>query len=79
LLEALRQLTKKHGVTYGGPSTLALYWTDGSRSIREISRLVELETGETNLPYLVEYYWFLVRSGRVEYQNRYTLNHPPLP
>jgi aminopeptidase-like protein len=68
--EALRQLNKKHGITYSGPSTQALYWTDGSRSISEISRLVELETEATNLPYLVEYYGFLVRSGRAEYQNR---------
>ena len=68
--EALRQLNKKHGITYGGPSTQALYWTDGSRSISEISRLVELETGSTNLPYLVEYYGLLVRSNKVEYQNR---------
>jgi aminopeptidase-like protein len=68
--EALRQLNKRHGVTYGGPSTQALYWTDGSRSIREISRLVGLETGETNLPYLVEYYGLLVRSGLAEFRNR---------
>jgi len=68
--EALRLLNKKHSITYGGPSTQALYWTDGSRSISEISRLVELETGSTNLPYLVEYYGLLVRSDRAEYQNR---------
>ena len=68
--EALRQLNKKHGVTYGGPSTQALYWTDGSRSISEISRLLELETGKTNLPYLVEYYGILVRSGLAEFVDR---------
>ena len=68
--EALRQLNKKHSITHGGPSTQALYWTDGSRSISEISKLVELETGSTNLPYLVEYYGLLVRSNKAEYQNQ---------
>ncbi|MES0326404.1 MAG: DUF4910 domain-containing protein [Candidatus Bathyarchaeia archaeon] len=65
--EALRQLNKRHGIVYGGPSTMALYWTDGSRSISEISRLVGLETGSTNLSYLVEYYGFLVRGGLAEF------------
>ena len=46
---------------------MALYWTDGSRSISEISRLVELETGSINLSYLVEYYGFLVRGGLAEF------------
>jgi aminopeptidase-like protein len=68
--EALRQLNKKHGIVYGGPSTLALYWTDGSRSISEISRLVKMETGSTNLAYLMDYFGFLVRSGLAEFHNR---------
>ena len=68
--EALRQLNTKHGIVYGGPSTIALYWTDGSRSISEISRLVELGTGSTNLPYLVDYYGFLERGGLAEFHNR---------
>lgn len=68
--EALRMLNKKHGVTYGGPSGLALYWTDGKRSLYEISELIELEVGSSNLDYLVEYYPFLVRLGLVKLNNR---------
>jgi len=68
--EALRALDKKHNVTYGGPMTLALYWTDGSRSISEISRMVELESGSTNLAYMVDYFGFMVKMGLVKLGNR---------
>ena len=68
--EALRGLNKKHNVTYGGPMTLALYWTDGSRSISEISRMVELESGATNLEYMVDYFGFMVKMGLVKLSNR---------
>ncbi len=68
--EAMRQINKKYGITYGGPSTLALYWTDGNRSIGEISRMVELESGSTNLPYLVEFYRYLVKGGKAEFLDR---------
>ena len=68
--EALRGLNKKHGVEYGGPMTLALYWTDGSRSISEISRLVELESGSTNLAYMVDYYGFMEKMGLVKFVDR---------
>ncbi|TRO52518.1 DUF4910 domain-containing protein [Candidatus Bathyarchaeota archaeon] len=68
--EAMRAMNKKYKFEYGGPSILALYWTDGSRSLSEISRLVELETGSTNLEYLVEYYGFLEKMGLVKLGNR---------
>jgi hypothetical protein len=68
--EAWRQITKNHGISYGGPSTLALYWTNGNRTISEISKLVELETGSTNLPYLVEFYKYLVKGKRAKFLNR---------
>jgi len=68
--ESLRALNKKHNVTYGGPMTLALYWTDGSRSISEISRMVELESGATNLEYMVDYFGFMVKMGLVKLSNR---------
>ena len=64
--EALRKLNKRHGIRYGGPSTQALYWTDGHRNLAEISRLLELETGETNLQYLIEYYRFMEKMGRIK-------------
>jgi aminopeptidase-like protein len=69
-IEAFRAMNKKHGITYGGPATLALYWTDGTRSIKEISRLVELESGSTNLEYLTEYYGFIEKMGLVKFHNR---------
>jgi hypothetical protein len=65
--EAFRAMNKKHKITYGGPATLALYWTDGSKSISEISKHVELESGTTNLEYLVEYYGFLEKMGLVSF------------
>ena len=68
--EGYRAMNKRHGITYGGPATLALYWTDGSRSLSEISRLVELESGSTNLPYLVEYYEYLRKMGLVKFVDR---------
>jgi aminopeptidase YwaD len=68
--EAMRQVNKKHSINYGGPSTIALYWTDGNRTISEISRLVELETGATNLPYLVDFYKYLVKGNRAKFLDR---------
>jgi len=50
--------------------TLAVYWADGERSLLEISRMVELEAGSTNLEYLVGYFGWLRRMGLVEYAER---------
>lgn len=63
--EAYRALNKRLGFEYGGPITYALYWTDGVRSIREISRMIDLEIGMTNLGYLVEMYKYLERMSVV--------------
>jgi hypothetical protein len=68
--DALRGLNKKHNVQYGGPMVLALYWTDGSRSISEISRFVELESGSTNLAYMVEYFGFMEKMRLVKLHDR---------
>lgn len=68
--EALRALNKKHNVSYGGPMVLALYWTDGSKSISEISRLVELESGSTNLEYMIGYFGFMEKMGLVKLGDR---------
>ena len=63
--EAYWRLGKEHkGSDILG--TLAMYWTDGKRSLLEISRLVELEAGRTDLEYLVEYYRLLCAMGFVE-------------
>jgi len=63
--EAYRALNKRLGFEYGGPITYALYWTDGKRSIREISRMIDMEIGMTNLGYLVEMYRYLEMMGVV--------------
>jgi hypothetical protein len=60
-------MNKKHGIEHGGPSTLALYWTDGTKRISEISQLVELESGSTNLEYLIEYYGFLEKMRLIKF------------
>jgi hypothetical protein len=45
--------------------TLALYWCDGVRSLLEVSELVELEAGRTDLGYLVEHFRLLERMELV--------------
>jgi len=43
-----------------------MYWTDGVRSLNEISELVRLERGEMDLEYLVSWYGYLERMGLME-------------
>ena len=64
--DALWRLGKDH-VEGRSLGTLAMFWTDGGRSLLEISGLVELERGKTDLEYLVAYYGFLGKMGLVEY------------
>jgi hypothetical protein len=64
--EAFYQLGKKHPETRT-LGTLAIYWTDGKRSLQKISQKVLQETGVTNLEYLVEYYEFLKKMQLIEY------------
>lgn len=47
-------------------STPALYWTDGKRNLLEISELVDLEVGRTNLEYLTAYFRLLEKMGLIE-------------
>lgn len=47
-------------------STLALYWTDGKRNLLEISELVNLEAGRTNLEYLMNYFKLLEKMGLIK-------------
>jgi hypothetical protein len=63
--EELRKLGKDHpkGRGFG---TLAMYWTDGKRTLHEISERVRMERGETDLEYLVAWYGYLERMGLVE-------------
>ena len=43
----------------------AVFWCDGKRNLREISGLVELETGKRNTKFLVEYFNLLEKMGLV--------------
>ena len=63
---AYEEFNKKYpqGRRYGGT---AMFWTDGIRSIKEISDMVELEKGSTDLEFLVGYYNFHVKMGLIKY------------
>jgi len=63
--EALWRLGKDHpeGRSLG---TLAMYWADGERSLLEVSGLVELEAGKTDLEFLVKQFKLLEKMGLVE-------------
>jgi len=63
--DALWRLGKDHPKGRG-VGTSALYWTDGERSLHDISELVRLERGETDLEYLAEWYRLLEAMGLVE-------------
>ncbi len=64
--EALWKLGKEHKESRI-LGTLAMYWTDDKRNLLDISRLVELETGRTDLVYIVKYFGFLKKMGLVSY------------
>jgi hypothetical protein len=44
-----------------------VYWADGKRSLLDISRLVELEAGSTDLEYLAGYLELLKKLKSLEY------------
>jgi hypothetical protein len=60
--EAFYQFSKAHKEA-SGMENLAVYWSDGERSLLEVSRLVELESGRRDLGYLVGYFRFLEKMG----------------
>jgi len=64
--ETYAAFNKKYplGRRYGGT---AMFWTDGIRSIKEISDLVELEKGSTDLEFLVGYYNYYKKMGLIKY------------
>jgi aminopeptidase YwaD len=51
-----------------GATTLALYWADGKRNLLDISRLVELETGRTDLAFLIGFFRFLEKMKLVQFE-----------
>jgi hypothetical protein len=52
--------------SFWGPTTSALYWTDGKRNLAEVIKLTELETGQSNFDW-VAYFKFLQRHGYVDF------------
>jgi aminopeptidase YwaD len=62
--DELRRLSREHPEG-GSVGTLAMYWTDGVRSLYEVSERVRLERGSTDLEYLVGFYRLLGRMGLV--------------
>jgi len=62
--DELRRLDKDHPEG-GSVGTLAMYWTDGVRSLYEVCERVRLERGSSDLEYLVGLYGLLGRMGLV--------------
>jgi aminopeptidase YwaD len=67
--DELRRLNKEHP-DGGSAATLAMYWTDGVRSLSEVSERVRLERGSTDLEYLVGLYRLLERMELVKLHHR---------
>jgi hypothetical protein len=62
------KLQKEHKKGFGILPILALYWADGKRSISEIARLVELETGIADEVLIEESFKLLARLDLIELQ-----------
>ncbi len=65
--EAFYRLGRKHKEA-SGSENLAVYWSDGARSLLEVSRLVELESGRSDLEYLLGYFTFLEKMGLLSFR-----------
>ncbi len=48
---------------------LAVYWTDGVRSLLEISRLVEQEAGKVDLKFLIDYFKAIGKYGLIKVED----------
>jgi aminopeptidase YwaD len=64
--ERVWQLRKEHKKGFFTLPTLAVYRTDGQRSLLEITDLIELETGQRDVELLVEYFQTLGKLNLVE-------------
>jgi hypothetical protein len=51
---------------FWGPTTAALYWSDGKRNLAEVIKFTELETGQSNFDW-VGYFKFLQQHGYVDF------------
>lgn len=60
----LKSLGKEPGLVRG-LATVAMYWTDGRRTLDEINRLVQLEYGVSDLTLLGKIFELLARQGHI--------------
>jgi aminopeptidase YwaD len=65
--EAFYHLGREHKEA-SGSENLAIYWSDGARSLLEVSRLVELESGRSDLEYLFGYFTFLEKMELLSFR-----------
>jgi hypothetical protein len=65
--DGLWKLSKEHKEARGA-TTLALYWADGKRNLLDISRLVELEMGRTDLKFLIGFFRFLEKMKLIGFE-----------
>ncbi len=49
---------------------LAVYWTDGARSLLEISRLVKQEAGKVDLEFLIDYFKIVGKYGLIRVEKK---------
>ena len=63
--EAFYQFEKAHKEA-SEMETLAVYWSDRERSLLQVSRLVDLESGRYDLSYLIGYFRFHEKMGFIE-------------
>ncbi len=59
-------MRKEHKKGFFTLPTLAVYWTDGKRTLLEIADLIELETGQRDVELLVEYFQTLAKLNLIE-------------
>lgn len=49
---------------------LAVYWTNGVKSLLEISRLVKQEVGKIDLEFLIDYFRIISKYGLIEVEEK---------
>lgn len=65
--EKYEGLASNHGADALKTRTEALYWCDGKRTIAEISNLVSLSLGHTNMEFIVDYFTWLSKMNLVQF------------
>ena len=66
--EEWRVYSKAHRQESRHLPTVALYWADGQRTLRDIAEAVEMETGQQAVEFLVKYFELLEKLGLVDWR-----------